>query len=101
MCCLCSRPCLEQGWVRANQKLLLSRAFSCSSPTKHRAIDWYLGDWQKKKEKESHVLKQSSYLETNADSALSCLYHREIRLCSSSSRAPGNDDSSTFSKVAN
>lgn len=61
MCSLCSGPCLEQGWVRANQKLLLSGAFSCGGPAEHGAIDWYLGDWQK----ESHILNQSSYLETN------------------------------------
>lgn len=29
--------------MRANQKLLLSRAFSCSGPAEHRTIDWYLG----------------------------------------------------------
>lgn len=73
--------------MRANQKLLLSRAFSCSGPAEHRAIDWYLGDWQK----ESHVLKQSSYLETNADSLLFLSFlldHREIQLWSRVSRAP-------------
>lgn len=66
MCSLCSAPCLEQGWMRANQKPLLSGAFNCRGPAEHRAIDWDLGDRQK----ESHVLKKSSYLETNVDSLL-------------------------------